>query len=153
MNRERRERRRKSHNNYRRPLPARHFEITEYTHRSAIAISTRPHRRLVVADVLVVVIAEKRLVFFNPPGPVDWTDGKFPNEFIAFHRSRIRVPCTVYGSLLYFILSKNDTSPLLHLTRGRRDPPLCYSSPPHTRFKSRHHGRSCYHTARPKATI
>lgn len=66
----------------------------------------------------------KTVSIFSPPGPVNWTDGKFPNEFIAFHRS-VHVPYTVHGNLLYFILSKNDTSPP-HLTRERH--PLCYSS-------------------------
>lgn len=45
----------------------------------------------------------KTVSIFSSPGPADWNDGKFPNEFIAFLRS---VPCTVRGNLLYFILSK-----------------------------------------------
>jgi len=67
----------------------------------------------------------KTVSIFSSPRPTDCTDGKFPNEFIAFLRS---VPYTVHGNLLYFVLSKNDTSSQ-HLTRGCHHHPLCYSSP------------------------
>lgn len=147
MDRERQLQWMKSHNNYRRPLPARHFEISEYTTAAALPsfLSAGPRRRLSSRRRRRGGCDFEKMVsiFFPFRNPwVRWSNGKFQNEFIAFHRSvyftRIR-----YTVIYYIFHSFKNLYLSAAVTPHSQTPSLLSTIRHH-----RHRGRSCYKMTR-----
>jgi len=95
----------------------------------------------------------KTVSIFSPPGPANWTDGKFLSEFIAFHRSvyAYRVRTIYYISFFQKMIPLHYTL-LTDTTTTRCVTPLPTTTGSQSRHY-RHYGRNCYHTEIPKTTI
>jgi len=72
----------------------------------------------------------KTVGIFSPLGPADWTDGKFPNEFIAFNRTVYVHKYRVRYTVIYYISFFQKMIPLHYTLLADATATHCVTPPP-----------------------